>query len=502
MRNVPGWLFGLSIVALVGATVLCSVVAYGAAQQFAVDAGNRGIDTAAISFDVFQQSQPSNTPSPEPTITPTLTPSNTPEPGITFTPEPPTAVPTDDPLAGIPELQDPTRKTILLLGIDERTAVDGAERAFRSDTIMLINVDPAGKKVGILSIPRDMYVSIPGYSQNQRINTANYLGDIDEYPGGGGPALAAETIRRTFGIRVDNYIRINFDVFTALVDTLAPNGVEVCPTETIDDPTYPDAGYGMIHVHFDPGCQRLDATRLLQYARTRKSQNGDFDRARRQQEVLKAARDEFLSLGGIANFVVQIPELYNSLINSVKTDLSLEEIMALARLAGDIPRESITTGVIGPSYVSMAKDATGQDVLVPNIGDIRTLIQDIFNPQPARTIAELRTLAETENATIVVYNGSDIAGLASQTRDWLISQQVPRVNPSVNNIPVPDNGPTRIRNYTGKRRTAQYLAALLGIPEERIETGSDGLTSNDIMVIAGPDMQPLLTGQPTATPAP
>ena len=77
------------------------------------------------------------------------------------------------------------------------------------------------------------------------------------------------------------------------------------------------------------------------------------------------------------------------------------------------------------------------------------------------------------------------------------------MNASVNNIPVPDNAPTRIRNYTGKRRTAQYLAALLGIPEERIETGSgDGLTSNDIMVIAGPDMQLLLTGQPTPTPAP
>lgn len=501
MRNVPGWLFGLSVLALVGATALCSVVAYSVAQQFAVDAGDRGIDTAALSFDMFQQSQPSHTPSPEPSSTPSPTPSNTPEPGVTFTPVPPTIAPTLDPLAGIPELQDPTRKTLLLLGIDERTAVD-TERAYRSDTIMLINIDPAGKRVGILSIPRDMYVSIPGYAQNQRINTANYLGDIDEYPGGGGPALAAETIRRTFGIRVDNYIRINFDVFTALVDTLAPNGVEVCPAEMIDDPTYPDAGYGMIHVHFEPGCQRLDATHLLQYARTRKSKNGDFDRARRQQEVLKAARDEFLSLGGIANFVTQIPALYNALISSVRTDLSLEEIMALARLAGDIPRESITSGVIDASYVSMAKDATGADVLVPNIGDIRVLIQDVFNPQPSRTIAELRTLAETENATIVVYNGSEIAGLASQTRDWLISQQVPRVNASVNNIPVPDNGPTRIRNYTGKRRTAQYLAALLGIPEDRIETSSDGLTSNDIMVVAGQDIQPLLAGQPTAEPAP
>ncbi len=499
MRNVPGWLFVVSVLALVGATVLCSVVAYGAARQFAVDAGDSGIDTAAISFDVFQQQQPTNTATPEPTSTPTPTPTNTPEPGVTFTPAPPTAEPTLDPMAGIPELQDPSRKTILLLGIDQRTAVD-TETAFRSDTIMLINVDPARKRVGLLSIPRDMYVSIPGYSQNQRINTANYLGDIDDYPGGGGPALAAETIRQTFGIRVDNYVRINFDVFVTLVDTLAPGGIEVCPTEVIDDPTYPDAGYGMIHVHFEPGCQRLDATHLLQYARTRKTAGGDFDRARRQQEVLKAAQAEFLSLGGIANFITQIPALYNALINSIKTDLTLEELIALARLAGEIPRDQITSGVIDNRYVSFAKDPTGADVLVPNIGAVRGLIQDVFNPQPQRTVAELRTLAENEGARISVYNGTDIGGLAGQTRDWLISQQVSRVEPSVGNLPVPDNGPTRIRDYTGKRWTARYLAAILGIPEDRIEAGTDGLVSADILVIAGPDMQPLLVGQATPTP--
>lgn len=139
-------------------------------------------------------------------------------------------------------------------------------------------------------------------------------------------------------------------------------------------------------------------------------------------------------------------------------------------------------------------------MLVPNIGAVRGLIQDVFNPQPTRTIAELRTLAENERARISVYNGTDIAGLAGQTRDWLISQQVSRVEPSVGNLPVPDNGATRIRDYTGKRWTARYLAAILGIPEDRIESGSDGLVSADILVIAGPDMQPLLAGLATPTP--
>jgi LCP family protein required for cell wall assembly len=479
--------------AAVVATVICAVVGYGVAQQVALDAAAAGVDTAMLSFDVFQQQQPTPTPTLTPAPTNTPPPTNTPEPGVTFTPAP---TGTPDPLAGIPELQDPSRRTILLMGIDERTGFTD-EQAYRSDTLMLVHIDPVQKRVGILSIPRDMYVVIPGFSQNQRINTANYLGDLNDYPGGGGPALAAETIRQTFGIRIDNYVRINFDVFTTLVDTLAPNGIEVCPTEVIDDPKYPDEGFGIRAIRFEPGCQRLDAERLLQYARTRATQGGDFDRARRQQEVLKAAQAEFLSLGGITNFVGQIPTVYGALANSIKTDLTLDELIGLARLAGDIPRDSITTGVIDNRYVTFAQDPTGADVLIPNIGAVRGLIQELFNPQPPKTLAELRTLAEQEGSTIAVYNGTSIGGLASQTRDWLASQQVQIA--SVGNLPVPDEGVTRVRDYTGKRWTARYLAALLNVPEDRIEVGTDGLVSQDVLVIVGADVQPLLA-PPTATP--
>lgn len=494
MRTIPGWLFLVAVGAFVVATAICAVVGYGVAQQVALDASAAGVDTAMISFDLFRQQQPTATPTVTPAPTNTTVPTNTPEPGVTFTPAP---TETPDPMADIPELADPRRRTILLMGIDERTGYTD-EQAYRSDTMMLVHIDPVQKRVGILSIPRDMYVPIPGYSQNQRINTANYLGDLGEYPGGGGPALAAETIRQTFGIRVDNYVRINFDVFETLVDTLAPNGIEVCPTEAIDDPKYPDAGFGTINVHFDPGCQRLNSERLLQYARTRATQNGDFDRARRQQEVLKAAQAEFLSLGGITNFFAQIPTVYQALSSSVKTDLTLDELIGLARLAGEIPRENITSGVIDARYTTAAKDPTGADVLLPNIGGIRGLIQELFNPQPPKTLAELRILAEQEGASIAVYNSTTIAGLASQTRDWLTSQQVQVA--SVGNMPEPDEGVTRIRDNTGRRWTARYLAAVMGLPEDRIEPGGGGLVSQDILIVVGTDIQSLLALPPTPAP--
>src|SRR5690606_30867627 len=117
------------------------------------------------------------------------------------------------------------------------------------------------------------------------------------------------------------------------------------------DPAYPDAGYGTIHVHFDPGCQMLDAEHLLQYARTRHTEGSDFDRARRQQEVLKAMQAQLVSLGGIGNFITQAPALWDELTGSFNTNLSLEQIISLGSLIQSIPRENIQTGVIDNLYV-------------------------------------------------------------------------------------------------------------------------------------------------------
>ncbi|NDJ62249.1 MAG: LytR C-terminal domain-containing protein, partial [Chloroflexi bacterium] len=124
---------------------------------------------------------------------------------------------------------------------------------------------------------------------------------------------------------------------------------------------------------------------------------------------------------------------------------------------------------------------------------INGLIQQVFNPPEDLTLAELRERAEREDASIVVYNNTDITGLAGQTRDWLLSRQVTVSN--VGNVPEASGGPTLIRDYTGNVWTARYLAELIGLPPERIQPGADGLTTEDVMVVAGPDIQPLLSGQ-------
>lgn len=491
--RIPGWLFLVAMIAVLIATGVCSVGSYTLARRVAGDFANNGVQIVSLADFARSQPTPTITPTAIPTLAPPTEPAQVRAAVGTSTPTsiPATAAPTAtlDPLA-VYTWDDPRRVNILLLGIDQRGGVI-EEGGYRTDTIMVVSIDPVRKTVGMLSIPRDLWVAIPGF-QYGRINTANALGDDNAYPGGG-PALAARTVTENLGISIDNTIRINFDVFTSVVNLVAPTGVEVCPTEIIDDPDYPDAGYGTIYVHFDPGCQRLDAERLLQYARTRATEGSDFDRARRQQEVIKAVREEVLSAGGVINFITRIPDLWSELSSSYQTDLTLEEVISLGVLAQDIETADIHTGVIDNLYVNLTTTATGDQVLTPRYGAIRTLIQQVFEPQEELTLSELRTRAEGEAATIVVFNNTSVTGLAGQTRDWLTSQGVTITN--VGNTSTPDGAPTTIRVYRDAIWTGRYLAALMGLPPEQVQPGADGLTIEDIAIVVGNDIQPLLGGE-------
>ncbi|MBE2270998.1 MAG: LCP family protein [Anaerolinea sp.] len=501
--RIPGWLFIVGIVVFVAATALCSGVSYLGARQAAIDLGESGIDVPSFSdFLNAQPATPTTAPATptvftSPTPTDYVLPTVTPRGGVTGATqmatqssaltEPlvqPTA--TVDPLAGY-SWSDPRRINILLMGIDQRRGETGT---FRTDTMIVVSVDPVRKTVGMLSIPRDLWVQIPGYQPN-RINTANDIGDRDGYPGGG-PALAARTVTENLGINVDKYIRINFEVFTQVVELVAPNGVEVCPPEAIDDPYYPDAGYGFLPIYFPAGCQMLEAPQLLQYARTRHG-NSDFDRAARQQEVIRALRDEVMTVGGLANLIVHVPQLWTELADSYVTNLTQEEIFALASLAQEIPGENIRSGVINALYTTPQTNPNGDQVLILNYSAFRGLLQQVFGEQEQLSQSDLRDRANAEGASVVVYNNTTTQGLASQTRDWLVSRGVSVLE--IGNMPTPENSLTYIRDYTGNPYTARYLAALLGLPPERIQSGGDGLTSADVMVVVGTDIQPLLTGQ-------
>ncbi|MBA3870576.1 MAG: LCP family protein [Anaerolineae bacterium] len=485
--RIPAWLFIVGIVILMAATAILSLVSFSVARQVAIDVGNNtGPSSGVINVATF----PTPTRVPVQSLSTKIAPvggANT-STVATAVSTSVAVVPVVQPTLDLaPEWTDTKRINLLLLGIDQRSALNDPG-PFRTDTMMIVSIDPIRKTAGILSIPRDLWVSIPGFKQ-ERINNANFLGDANGYPGGG-PALAAETVRQVFGIPIDKYLLINFDVFTKVVSTIAPDGVQVCPNEAIHDPNYPDAGNGFLTVDFPAGCQVLNAEKLLQYARTRHGAT-DFDRAGRQQEVMRALREKVLSVGGVTQFIGQAPKLYTDLTGGFKTNLSLDEILQLGSLVTQIPKDNFHFGVMSYLFVDQAKTTTGDDVLILKTNAVRTLLQQVFNPEVSTSLSDLRSRADAEKASIVVLNNTDQLGLAGKVRDWLAGKQVTIAE--VGNMPSSTNTNTIIRVYTGKLWTGKYLAALLGLSEDRIQQGGDGLTSKDVSIVVGPDIEPILS---------
>ncbi|MCC6973494.1 MAG: LCP family protein [Anaerolineae bacterium] len=399
-------------------------------------------------------------------------------------------VPTVDPLVTpapteIPTWSDPKRITVLLLGIDQRPMETGP---FRTDTLIVLSMDPISKTGAMLSIPRDVYVKIPGfaapYSPN-RINAANYIGDLEEYPGGG-PALAVKTVEALLGIPIHRYVVINFKAFETAVNAVGP--IQVCPSERIFDAAYPDSEtYGVITVEFLPGCQELDSTRLLQYARVRHNAGDDIGRANRQQEVIRAVKDKILTLGGVSALIGQAPQIWSALAENIKTNLTFDEIIQLGSLAqqvGEIKSAVLTIKTAQGGQLLPSTLQSGEQVMTPLYEEVYALVGQLFSVTQG---APSNPQASEENATVFVANGAGVDGLAGRTSDRLKASGFNVVGVG-NAEGVGLYGKSEIRVYGSKFKSARYLAEVLGLGDTLITAGTDGPPGVDIMLIVGRDL--------------
>lgn len=265
------------------------------------------------------------------------------------------------------------RFTVLVMGLDRRPGETGLQ--YRTDTMLIASLDPQTQSVGILSIPRDLYVQVPGYSQLQRINSAMVLGELAGE--GNGPLLAMETVQYNFGIRIHDYIAVDFEAVIAMVD--AVGGIEIDVPHPIADYQFPDMNYGYDPLILSPGLQHMDGSLALKYARTRHG-DSDFQRARRQQQVIFAVRDKALRVDALPGLIAQAPRLYASLSQNVYTSLSLEEIIQLVLYLKDVPADRFHTGVVDANYVSDHLTPDGAAVLVPRRAQLASLLSDVFGP--------------------------------------------------------------------------------------------------------------------------
>lgn len=249
---------------------------------------------------------------------------------IDVTAHPPgTAVPTPVPL--FPKSEAITN--IILLGNDVETAQGG-----RTDSLILVSINRDSHTVTMLSLPRDIFVVIPGW-QMTRINLALPHGHGSEYPGGGG-ALIKDTIEYNLGIPVDYYARIGFNGFKEAVE--AVGGIELvvnCPLtdwQLIAPDLDPEVEENWQQFTLLPGVQPVDGDLALWYARSRRSTN-DFERGLRQQRVLQAIFDQSLQ----ADLLPQLPQLWQAYQHNVETDMDLPLLLELASLAPAIAENGI-----------------------------------------------------------------------------------------------------------------------------------------------------------------
>lgn len=372
------------------------------------------------------------------------------------------------------------RVSILMMGIDQRCDEEGPAH---TDTMMVLTIDPVGLSAAILSLPRDLWVEIPNFGVD-RINQANYYGEVYEYPGGG-QALAVQTVEALLGVPIDYYVAVNFDAFVEVVDLIG--GIDLDVPEAIDDPDYPDRCYGYDPFSIEAGEQHLDGEAALKYARTRATFGGDVDRAGRQQAVILAVRQKIFDLNSIPQLIAQAPQLWQTSQENVRTNMTLDEAIQLALLVQDIPRESIRTAVLDFNYVYNETTPDGRQVLVPVRENIRQLRDQLFAPPaiPTPVIENLPALMAAENARVAVYNGTAEFGLAGSTQEYLESFGINVTE--VGNADASTYLTSQVITYGSYPNTSRYLMQLMHVPPLNVSSGTNPNGDYDILIIIGND---------------
>ncbi|HNS50351.1 MAG TPA: LCP family protein [Anaerolineae bacterium] len=348
---------------------------------------------------------------------------------------------------------------IVLLGSDKRPN----SGAWRTDSMIVVSVDLESELVRLLSIPRDLWVYIPGHGYN-RINTADLWGELAQK--GGGPERVKRTIYYNLGIPIHYYMRVDFKGFMKIIDTVGGVDIDVeCPL--------PD-------IQLTAGMHHMSGQEALRYSRSRYSTN-DFDRGRRQRKVLMALWEQALTL----DLIPKIPTLWKQLSANYQTDLPLSQVINLAYVGARLKPQRILNRAIGSGQVQSWITPEGAAVLLPQPEKIRALLESYYNNVAAQS------LDTAEKVRVQVLNGSqrkDAQELAAAALRWGGFQVTGTgVAPNTN------QSASQILCYSGNLEAAGDAAAMLGLSPAAIqdmtntESPPGAAPTADIQIILGRD---------------
>ena len=363
------------------------------------------------------------------------------------------------------------RITILVLGIDQRPNEDAS--VARTDTMILLTLDPQTQSAGMMSIPRDLFVPMPDGRQD-RINTAHVFG---------GPQFAMKTVEFNFGIPIQHYARINFRAVEELITLLG--GIDVYNDQEINDATFPDSNYGYDPFYLPAGFQHLDGKTALKYARTRHGAS-DFARIRRQQQVVMALREKLVGTDAATKLLPNMPTLLRSLSNAIETDMSATQIVQLALYVKDnISKERIAQVAIDERATQPWTTPQGASVLIPIRDNVHDLREAFYNPpQLAGGAAATAEPVEPNSGRIAIQNGTQQVGLAGGAKTYLAGKGY--LIDAVSDAPQV-TAKTIVVSYHRRAGFVQGLVTALGVPGSAIVESYDPNSPVDAVVVLGDD---------------
>ncbi len=270
-----------------------------------------------------------------------------------------------------------------------------------SDTIVIGSIKPSTKQVSLMSLPRDLFVEIPGFGYS-KLNSAFALGEENGYPGGGA-ALARKTIEPIVGLDLPYYVVADFDGFKKIVNDLGGLDIEV----------HRDFYDNLNRINYEKGMHHFDGEQALYFVRARYAngpEGNDFARAGRTQQALLALRDKALKLNMVSD-IGKVTGLIKSLGDHVRTNLTPGEMRRVYSLTNGLNLSQIQTKVIDDAKTGLlysgrqTMGGVSVFVLMPNdssFSEIQSFVSKRFEAEPP----------EPEDASVEIQNGSDTVGIA------------------------------------------------------------------------------------------
>jgi LCP family protein required for cell wall assembly len=348
---------------------------------------------------------------------------------------------------------------------------------------MLLTLDQQTDTAGMLSLPRDLFVPIPGFDMNAKINTAYTFGEQKRYPGGG-PQLAKDTVSNFVGQPVNYFVRVNFHGFVELIDLIG--GVDVNVAKTIHDEEYPTPDYGVETFHLEAGPQHLDGETALKYVRTRHT-DSDFGRARRQQDLLRAVLDKVRQANMWPTLLAQAPTLVYTMRSSISTDMEMATQLSLANYIRQHPLKEIHQLVIDDQYGEPDMTTDWGYILKPDREKVRKALRTFFQPtSDSATGASAPAPTDPAALRIELLNGTGEPGIAARTRQLLEARGWRVV--AIGDADRSTYGQTMMINYGVSDQAVEKVGAVLNLQPPLAHAPRPIGVAVDLQIVLGSDI--------------